>query len=347
MSISDDKQSWKQVADLKGQPGIGQDFYVLSAPIGAAARYVQFALTKPPQYNRILLGEIQVFGTADEHPDPLVPPRPLHVKKTLEGALLDAGVEFLFSCYPTDVLRDADGAPAGIVMVNRAGRQAVRGRTIIDATDRGTVARLAGARFRPYPAGTQRFRRVVVGGEVSEGAEAASSAAKTGRSPSSPIASVQVIEPGFRAYPCVCRTPGWCEICIGESPLRGYAVRWGNRRGPVLQEAARQFNVIEYTLDLPMPDGSFASFAAAAGAQTDYTGAGEFGMQGTGLPPPPARRRIHQHRLHRRRRNRHARRLARLRLFKTEIPRSVRPRATHRYARRIYRVRATGDTHMP
>ncbi len=256
VSISDDQQSWKQVADLEGQPGAGQDFYILTAPVGARARYVRFDLKKPQQYDRILLGEIQVFGAADEQPDaPVQPPRPLHVKKTLEKALLDAGVEFLFSCYPTDVLRDAGGAPAGIVMANRAGRQAVLAKTIIDATDRGTVARLAGARFRPYPAGVQTFRRVVIGGEpvdVDDG-------------------SVRLIEPGFLAYPCVCGFPGWCEICIGESPLRGYAVRWGNRRGPVLQGAARRFNVIEYTLELPMPDGSFGSFAAADQAARTLT----------------------------------------------------------------------------
>ncbi len=248
VSISDDQRSWKPVAELEGQPGAGLDFYVLTAPVGEKARFVQFALEKPAQYDRILLGEIQVFGAADSSPDePEPPPRPLHVKKSLEGALLEAGVEFLFSCYPTDVLRDAAGDPAGIVMVNRAGRQAVRARTIIDATERGTVARLAGARFRPYPAGTHRFRRVVVGGEpvdVEDG-------------------SVRIIEPGFVAYPCVCGFPGWCEICIGESPLRGYAVRWGNSRGPLLQGADRRFHVIEYTLDLPMTDGSYASFAAA------------------------------------------------------------------------------------
>ena len=57
------------------------------------------------------------------------------------------------------------GNPCGIVMANRAGRQAVVAKTIIDATDRAAVARLAGAKFRPYPAGVQTFRRVVIGGE--------------------------------------------------------------------------------------------------------------------------------------------------------------------------------------
>lgn len=95
-------------------------------------------------------------------------PRPLHVKQTLEQALLDAGVEFLFSCYVSDVLFDDQQAPAGIVMANRAGRQAVVAKTIIDATERGVVARLAGAAFRPFPAGKHTFRHVVIGGQPVE-----------------------------------------------------------------------------------------------------------------------------------------------------------------------------------
>jgi len=73
-------------------------------------------------------------------------------------------VPFLYGCYATDLLRDASGNPAGIVMANRSGRQAVRAKVIIDATPRARVARLAGAEFRPYPAGPQVFRRVVFGG---------------------------------------------------------------------------------------------------------------------------------------------------------------------------------------
>ncbi len=247
VSVSNDKQSWKQIAEVAGQPGPGPGLYVLTAPVNATTRYVRFAMKKPPKYDRILLGEIEVLGAVDEISSLPQPPRPLHVKKTLEDALLDAGVEFLFSCLPTDVLRDASGAPAGIVMANRAGRQAVLARVIVDATDRGTVARLAGARFRDYPAGTHTFRRIVVGGDPVE----------------MDNGSVRVIPPGFMAYACVCGFPGWCEICIGDSPLRGHAARYGNRRGPVLQGSDRFFKVIEYTLDLPMPDGRFTSFAAA------------------------------------------------------------------------------------
>ena len=92
-------------------------------------------------------------------------PTPMHVKRSLDDALLDAGVEFLYGCYVTDVLRDGSGKVAGIVMANRAGRQAVRAKVIIDATDRAVAARVAGVKFKPYPAGKQAFKRVVFGGK--------------------------------------------------------------------------------------------------------------------------------------------------------------------------------------
>jgi hypothetical protein len=271
VATSRDGRQWseaKVVENPLAQGGGGP--LLLSVPLETEARYVRFHVVKADDAARMLLGEIEVIGVVEpqtEQPQEARPPRPLHVKKVLEKALLDAGVEFLFSCYPTDVLRDDTGAPAGIVMANRAGRQAVRARTIIDATDRGTVARLAGARFRPYPSGTHTFRRVVVGGEpvegdcpdfrgeASDGSEAASSAAKMGLSPSSSIASARVIDPPFGGI-CDCTFPGRCPVCLGVSrPLK----------------APGSFHAIEYTLKLDMADGSFASFAAADQAARTLT----------------------------------------------------------------------------
>ena len=91
---------------------------------------------------------------------------PLKVKQVLERALLDASVDFLLGCYPTDVLVDGDGQPAGIVMANRAGRQAIVAKGIVDATHTGVVARMAGARDGlPDGQGT-RVVRVVLGGKA-------------------------------------------------------------------------------------------------------------------------------------------------------------------------------------
>jgi len=95
---------------------------------------------------------------------------PIHVKQTLEAALLEARADFLLCCYPTDILVDEGGDPAGIVIANRAGRQAVVGKVIIDATDRAVVARLAGAKQRPWGSGKQRCKRVVLGGKFTRAA---------------------------------------------------------------------------------------------------------------------------------------------------------------------------------
>ncbi|MBN2215793.1 MAG: FAD-dependent oxidoreductase, partial [Pirellulales bacterium] len=94
------------------------------------------------------------------------PRLPMDLKRRLDEALLAAGVRFLYGCQATDLLRDSKGNPAGIVMANRNGRQAVRAKIIVDATARGMVARWAGARFRPYPTGVQTFRWVIVSDEA-------------------------------------------------------------------------------------------------------------------------------------------------------------------------------------
>jgi flavin-dependent dehydrogenase len=143
------------------------------------------------------------------------PPRqPMDFKRRLDEALLASGVQFLYGCQATDVLRDEAGNLSGIVMANRCGRQAVRAKVIIDATARATVARLAGARFRPYPGGQQSFRWVVVGGEPRPG--------------------------------------GDCAVRRLDEPLAGQTA-------------------VEYTLSIPMPDGSFASFAEAEQVARDRT----------------------------------------------------------------------------
>ncbi len=97
------------------------------------------------------------------------PVTPMQVKRTLDQALLQAGVPFLYGSFPAEILRDANGKPAGVVIANRSGRQAVVAKVIIDATERAAVARMAGAKFNPYPPETQYFTRAVVGGQPQQG----------------------------------------------------------------------------------------------------------------------------------------------------------------------------------
>jgi hypothetical protein len=145
----------------------------LQAVLSGNARYLKVSVTKAASAKRLLLGEIVVEDAsakvaAPAADAPRVPPMPMQVKRTLDEALLQAGVSFLYGCYPTDVLFDASGQPAGIVMANRSGRQAVRGKVIIDATTRAVVARMAGAQFEAYPQGAQGFQRIVAGGKPLE-----------------------------------------------------------------------------------------------------------------------------------------------------------------------------------
>ena len=222
VATSDDGKTFRPVGAMGRQDG-SDEFLTFTLPLKAKTRFVRLEVKRGEGHERLLLGEIVLSAPAPTAPPPdqaaLRPaPRPMHVKKTLDDALLAAGVKYLYSCYATDVLRDAAGEPAGIVMANRAGRQAVRAKTIIDATDRATVARLAGAGFRPYPAGPHTFKRVVIGGEVQKGE-------------------------GLSAR-------------IAAAPFRG---PFPNKA----KTASGEFQVIEYTLQLPMADDSFASWAAA------------------------------------------------------------------------------------
>ncbi|WP_460168421.1 FAD-dependent oxidoreductase [Thermostilla marina] len=160
---------WVPVNQADQQP-VNEQAFSITVDANAEARYVRIKVKKSEDAGRILLGELEIVGPAKAPTKPQrpVPPRPMHVKKTLDDALLDAGVPFLYACYPTDIVRDAKGRVCGVVMVNRAGRQAILAKTVIDATERAVVARLAGARFTPYPAGEHVFKRVVIGGKVRE-----------------------------------------------------------------------------------------------------------------------------------------------------------------------------------
>jgi flavin-dependent dehydrogenase len=146
-------------------------------------------------------------------------PTLMQVKRTLDEALLEAGVPFLYGCYATDLLIDNNGRPAGIVMANRSGRQAVKAKIIIDATPRASVARMAGAAFSPYPAGLQTFQRIVVGRQLQTG-------------------------PGIRSR----KMPS-----------------------PIPAGAGSSYEAIEYELEIPMKDGSYASFAESEQIARDKT----------------------------------------------------------------------------
>jgi thioredoxin reductase len=109
-----------------------------------------------------------MFGSAEAGTGKPVYTTPLAVKKALDTVLLQARVPFLTGAYATDVLKDAQGQFAGVVIVDRSGRQAIRAKTLIDATERANLARAAGAELTPFPAGTYTFSRMLISGEAPE-----------------------------------------------------------------------------------------------------------------------------------------------------------------------------------
>lgn len=98
-------------------------------------------------------------------------PTPLSVKKILEDELIDNGVDFLYSSLVSNALVDAAGNPAGVVIVNRSGREAIRCKAIIDATHEASVAACLGADRTAFVGGEQEFHFTVVGNKMKKAKE--------------------------------------------------------------------------------------------------------------------------------------------------------------------------------
>jgi flavin-dependent dehydrogenase len=230
LSVSEDGKTWSPAIPLKPEEsGHGPDSVRWVARLDKVVRQIKVAVKKPANAKRILISEImfRAVGVGTE----VVVPTPLRVKQVLDKTLVDAGVGFLTSSYATDVLRDAQGAPAGIIIANRSGRQAVKAKVIVDATERAGVARLAGVRFRPYPQGPQTFERVVIAGEK-------------------PVAQGMTVK----------ELPGDYTVPL---PAQG-----NPNAGRYRRVEGRAYLC---TLTIDMPDGSFRSFAAAEQTARDRT----------------------------------------------------------------------------
>lgn len=71
---------------------------------------------------------------------------PEALKLISDEMCLDAGVRLRLHSWVVDVFGD-EGAPEGVIVQSKAGREAVRARAIVDCTGDGDVAALAGAGF--------------------------------------------------------------------------------------------------------------------------------------------------------------------------------------------------------
>ena len=73
-----------------------------------------------------------------------LPSRPGAIKRTMEEALLAANIPFLFLSRPVAFLRDDSGEIAGAVLAARTSLIGITCRAVIDTTEHGIGARLAG-----------------------------------------------------------------------------------------------------------------------------------------------------------------------------------------------------------
>ena len=171
---SADGKAWQPVGTSKERQSAGvSECVTLTVPVQKKFRYLKVLAKKDEGCKRQLLGELYVYPAQGAAAKEKLTDQttPLKVKKALDQALLNAHIPFLTGSLASEPLVDASGKLAGVVIANRSGRQAIRAKVVVDATERGLLARSAGAQATPFPAGTYPFKRVVVAGEAPRTAE--------------------------------------------------------------------------------------------------------------------------------------------------------------------------------
>lgn len=246
-ATSVDGEQWQPAGEVQNDSYNKSSYFdnalTLALPVSSKARYVRFDFRPCEQSRRLLLGELQIF--VEKAPDPLAATRvfnttPMLVKSSLEEALIAAGVQFVYASPATEVLRDETGRLAGVVIANRAGRQAIKAKAVLDATGMAWFARKLGAKVTAPPLGEQLFRRVVFGGEPCSGEGIVS-----------------------------CRRVPLRVPVGGEGPASYGSSSSVQKLNAPMAEAHP--DAYEYTLRLPMPEHSFAAWAAAEQLARDLT----------------------------------------------------------------------------
>lgn len=157
VEASADSKQWRSC----GQAGVVDQSIIV--PLKGEARYLRCRFEKAPGARRMLLGEI-IVDAGDPAPSATSGrfAYPLQIKRVLDQTLAEAGVEVWYGCYSTDLVTDANGHPAGIVMDNRAGRQAILAKVVVDATPNARLARAGGASASEFRAGPQPVSWTVI-----------------------------------------------------------------------------------------------------------------------------------------------------------------------------------------
>ncbi len=168
-STSADGKAWSSPVEVNDPDQAGSDVISFSVSLAAECRYVRLVCVKDVTCPRQLLAELVIYPVIDNPHAFAKRTTPFTVKRTLDKALLAANVPYLTGSVVCDVVKDAGGAFAGVVMANRSGRQIVLAKTLIDATPRAFAARLAGGRTKEFQEGVYPFHRIVVAGEEPKG----------------------------------------------------------------------------------------------------------------------------------------------------------------------------------
>ncbi|MDR1269332.1 MAG: FAD-dependent oxidoreductase, partial [Planctomycetaceae bacterium] len=186
LSASDDEEKWVELpkpilktADQRGYDSVDEFRFEFDQP--AATRYLKLEIKKSAKSKRILLGEIVVLPNKSDIPlskpwnaDGKSPythpaPRPMHVKMTLDKALIDANVQFLYSTNYIGLLRDKQNQNKihGTIINNRAGKQAILAKKILFSQNFEEISLAAGMEqlFNGTFKGHFTAQYVVIGGE--------------------------------------------------------------------------------------------------------------------------------------------------------------------------------------
>ncbi len=169
VSFSRDGKEWTEPMLIDTSDQVGDGIISFSANVKTECRYVRMLCTKDETCPRQLLAELIIYPEIDDPNAFAARTTPFIVKRTLDKELLAAGVPYLTGSIVCDVVKDAKGAFAGVVMANRSGRQIVRAKVLVDATPRALAARLAGGKTADFSQGTYPFHRIIIAGKEPKG----------------------------------------------------------------------------------------------------------------------------------------------------------------------------------
>ncbi len=269
VSSSDDEKDWKSVGVAKrnGDKPNGSevpDQFCLALDTPVETRYLKLDVKKTEPSSRVLLGEIVLLAdksmipvaqawTPKENEKYTHPaPRPMHVKQTLDKALEDAGVKFLYSTYEVGTLLDKDRKVRGAVINNRAGKQVILAKEVcrlsFEMTDKDRpstgVVPNPGKELAPFVA-----EYIAIGGEPKE--------IDALKFPLLKNASYEIMgEPFYGAWPNQAKTKS------GVFPIIRYAFTLDDETGlKCIQNDLKTINELENQIRLATydPDQQFTS----------------------------------------------------------------------------------------